>query len=499
MTYSKRLFLSLMLTMTFQTHANAAESAIDRDFLASLIDDIKANAALPSATAVVVVKGDRIIYEGYFGYQDIAEKRPADEHTLFYLASATKPLTALNFLLDAQAHPELASTTMSQMFPSFELASRKQVTVQQLLTHTASINNLPLVLATAYSGEHTPQTRRDIIDQLSSASSEPVGEFKYTNVGYNIYSVYADSLFATPWQQKLAEQVFAPAGMTSTTARRSTIKDPRHIARSYSLPRENNHQALYLEKSDATLHAAGGVYSTARDMARFLSAQLNEGKLNGKQVYPADVIATSHVKQVEADTSYGDFNRNGYAWGWYTGNYKGNAMLHHFGGYAGVHAHLSFMPEQKIGLVVLNGEDFLSARLTGLIADYVYGELLGEPENKERLSARVEALNANLARLDTMIAKEKEKIASRKWQLSLPGSRYVGRYTHPLLGTISVQMNDEQRFDVTWGALHSDSTGMNEADQIRVSFDPTSGSVIEFKTDNDVTALRYAGVDFAKM
>ncbi len=497
MKYSKRLLLSLMLSMTFQSIA--AETWKGGDFLVSLVNEVKSSATLPSATAVVVVKDDRIVYEGYFGYQDIAERRPADENTLFYLASATKPLSALNFLLDAQTRPELATTTMSQMFPSFEVDSRKEVTVEQLLTHTASINNLPLVLATAYSGVHTSQSLRDIISQLSTASSEPVGQFKYTNVGYNIYSAYVDELFAKSWQQKLADQVFAPAGMTSTTALRSSIDDLHHIARSYSLPRENNNQALYLEKSDATLHAAGGVYSTARDMARFLTAQLNEGKLDGKQVYPAAVIASSHIEQVEASTSYGDFTRNGYAWGWYTGSYKGQSMLHHFGGYAGVHAHLSFMPEQKIGLVVLNGEDFLSSRLTGLIADYVYGELLEEENNQSRLLKRVEALNEKLVRLDTMISKEKQKISAREWQLSLPAKQYVGEYSHPLLGTIYIQLNDHQRFDVEWGGLHSDSTGMNIPDQIRVSLDPTSGSVIEFVAEHNVTALRYTGIEFFKL
>lgn len=491
-----RFLLYTMLTVAFQ--ARAAEGAIQADFLARIISDVKAMAGLPSATAVAVVKGDRIIYEGNFGFRNIAEQVPADEQTMFYLASATKPLTALNFLLDAQKHPELAGTTMSQMYPLFDVTSRKQVTVQQLLTHTASINNLPLVLATAYSGEHTPQSLNGIISQLSSASSEPVGEFKYTNVGYNIYSVYADKLFVKSWQQKLAEQVFAPAGMVSATALRSSIRHQHHIARSYSLLRENNNEALYLEKRDDTMHAAGGVYSTARDMSKFLIAQLNMGKLNGEQVYPAEVIATSHVKQVDANTSYGDFSRNGYAWGWYTGNYKGQSMLHHFGGYAGVHAHLSFIPEQKIGLVVLNGEDFLSARLTGLIADYVYGELLGEDDNQSRLISRVEELKEKLVRLDMMISKEKKKIANREWLLSLPAQQYVGQYSHPLLGTIFIKLNDHQRFYVEWGDLHSDSTGMDNPDQIRVSLDPTSGSVIEFVTENKVTALRYAGVEFIK-
>ena len=98
-----------------------------------------------------------------------------------------------------------------------------------------------------------------------------------------------------------------------------------------------------------------------------------------------------------------------------------------------------------------------------------------------------------------MISKEKQKISAREWQLSLPAKQYVGEYSHPLLGTIYIQLNDHQRFDVEWGGLHSDSTGMNIPDQIRVSLDPTSGSVIEFVAEHNVTALRYTGIEFFKL
>ncbi len=496
MRYSSRVFITLLFCITGKLHA--AQSAIDDQFLASMINKVKHSSGLASGTAIAVVKDDKVIYEGYFGFKNIATQSPVDRNTIFYIASATKPLTALNFLLDAEQHPQLENTTIAKMFPQFSIASRRNVNAKDLLTHTASINNLPLVLATAYSGEHTPDSLHDIVIKLSTASSETVGEFKYTNVGYNIYSVYSDKLFATPWQKKLLNQVFEPAGMRSTTAIRSTIVGQDNIAKSYSLPEPNNNQALYLEKQDSTLHAAGGVYTTAKDMSTFLLAQLNHGVVDEKQVYPASVIDKSHVQQVTTDTSYGDFNRKGYAWGWYTGEYKSSLMLHHFGGFAGVHSHLSFMPEQKLGLVVLNGEDFLSARLTGLVADYVYGALLGDTDSEARISKKVDELLTKLETVDEMITREHDKIAAREWQLSLPGQSYTGNYIHPLLGKISIQLNDQQRFLVRWGVMHSDSSGMDKKDQIRVELDPTNGTVIAFDVEDTVKSLRYAGVEFTK-
>ncbi len=495
----KRTFLiTTFLMMALSSQVSAKQGSIDQAFLASLIKDVKQSADLPSGTAIAIVEGDRITYQGQFGYADIQAKRKVEADSLFYIASVTKPFTALNFLLDANQNKISPSTSLEDMFPQFALSERRAVTIKDLLIHTASVNNLPLVLATAYSGVHTPDSLRDVVVELSTASSEQMGEFKYTNVGYNLYSLYSDRLFNESWQNKLRRQIFVPAKMLSTTARASQIEHPNKVVKPYSLTHSSPSDALYLRKSDATMHAAGGMFATASDLGRFVVAQLNQGKIDGQQIFPAAVIAQSQTQQATTDRSYLDFKRNGYAWGWYTGDYKGERMLHHFGGFAGAHAHISFLPEQKIGLVVLNNEDFLSSRLTNIVADYVYGALLGQADIKEKAQKRVSELKTKLAGLAQHREKQMAKIQSRKWLLSQHEQHYVGKYRHASLGTIEIDLNEEGRFDVRWGALRSHSTGMDKLDQIRVTLDPTSGSVVTFDVSDKVDAIVYAGIRFTK-
>ncbi|BFT29314.1 serine hydrolase [Alteromonas sp. D210916BOD_24] len=500
-----RITFGVLALATWSAFISAKESSINDVFLASLINEIKESANLHSGTAIAVVVHDKIIYHGDFGHQDIENNIAVNPNTQFYIASATKPFTALNFLIDANNDESIRDTTLSTMFPSIQVKGREDITAKHLLTHTASINNLPLVLATAYSGEHFADTRLGLVNALSEPSEEAIGEFKYTNVGYNIYSVFSDQFFKQDWQTKLHKQIFVSAGMNNTAARRSSIKadssDPKHgnIARPYSVMNHDRQTSLYLEKQDSTLHAAGGMFSTSHDLARFLMIQLNHGALEDRQIFPSKVIKESQTQQVSTDTAYLDFERDGYAWGWYTGDYKNNRMLHHFGGFAGTHAHLSFMPEQGIGLVVLNNEDFLSARLTSLIADYIYGALLNEENIEQKITQRAQLLSAKLAGLDNMLEKERAKISARKWNLSLTLNDYVGEYQHPLLGTITVSANKAQRLDVTWGQMHSSSTGMNEQDKIRVELEPASGSVITFNVSNKVNSLTFSDIEFKKI
>lgn len=495
-----RQFLTFLIFIALLSPVFGQEPAIDNTYLKSIINDIKETAGLPSGTAIAVVKGQNIVYQGYFGLRDISNKLPVEPSTQFYIASTTKPFTALNVLLDANSKHIDLDTTLATMFPSMSLESRRDVTIQDLMVHTASINNLPLVLATAYSGEHNGTSLNAMVRELSVPSSEAVGDFKYTNVGYNIYSVYSDTHFDETWQSRLKKQVFRPAGMTSTSSRRSSLREDSQIAKPYSLmTRIGRQQALYLEKTDDTMHAAGGMFSTATDLGRFVIAQLNQGRIDGKQVFPADVISQSHQQQATTEKSYLDFDRDGYAWGWYTGKYKSQRMLHHFGGFAGAHAHISFIPEKSLGLVVINNEDFLSSRLTSIIADYIYGALLGDSTTQSRIDTRVSALKSRLSGLDSMLTKEQQKLVSRKWLLSKPESAYVGRYTHELLGEIVVSLNDEMRFDVSWGAMRSSSLGMDTPDQIRVELEPNTGTVITFEVGDHVTSLHYAGIVFKKV
>ena len=98
-----------------------------------------------------------------------------------------------------------------------------------------------------------------------------------------------------------------------------------------------------------------------------------------------------------------------------------------------------------------------------------------------------------------MLVNERDKLVGRKWLLSKPEITYVGRYTHAQLGNIDISLNEQNRFDVSWGVLHSGSLGMDTADQIRVELEPNSGSIITFEVDKQVMALRYAGILFHKV
>lgn len=500
MHYFLATWVALMAAASFPVMA-----AFTPDFrpLADLIQTTKEATGLPSGTAMAVVKDGKILYEGYFGYADINARTPVTGDTVFYLASATKPFFALNTLLQEEAGRLDTRTSLQQMFPDVRFAGfdAEAVTIKDLLVHSSGVDNQPLVWATAFSGVHDAQSRRALVAASYPDEKATRGTFKYTNVGYNILSVWQDRQLAMPWQEQLDHTVFQPLAMQRTSAYISKAEAAGwSLAKPYSLAGAQPREPLYLTKSDDTMHAAGGLVSTAPDVAKFLLAQLAIGISGDRQALSKAVIERSHVPQAALASQYLDFPRTGYAWGWYTGEYKGKKLLHHLGGFAGFHAHLSFMPEERIGLVILNNEDVLAPRLTNLVADYVYGVLLQEAGIESKAARRFDELQTQAQELRLAMDKQRDVVRARAWNLSRPRASYLGTYTNDLLGDMTVALNGDQEMVLRWGRLAAVASAGERQDDIRVEFAPNSGVFLSFTVkQDDVEAIAFEQIVFKRV
>lgn len=473
-----------------------AQSLQPQDFaeLDQAIAAVKTQAGLPFGSAIALVHNGQLIYQHYSGFADIQQRQAVRSDTAFYIASATKPFTALAFLLLAQQGKVDLEQKLQQMWPQvqFPNIAASHITLRHLLTHQSGLDNQPLVWATAYSGIHTAESLLALTSLSVPDPEVKTGEFRYSNVGYNIASLWLDQQSGVAWQDQLQQLIFKPLGMAHSSARQSEAKQ-WPLALPYSLMKSP--APLYLQKTDATMHAAGGMFATANDLAKFVAAQLP----GANSALPSAVLRQSQQTQVSTDSSYGDFQRSGYAFGWYTGPYKGQILLHHFGGFPGYSAHLSFMPAQQIGLVILHNEDMVSSDLNNLIADYCYGMLLGDSGTKIRVQAGFAKLQQKLAQLPVMKEAQLQKLQNRKTLLSLPLAAYSGRYLHSQLGEMTVSLNVQQQLVFRWGALQAIASGFDEKDTLRLELVPNSGQKVSFITSaGKVEQLTLGGMTFEK-
>ena len=492
----------IAVILLFAINTKAAETltfkqSID-DFMSTLIKEFD----IKSATSIAVVKGDSVIYQQSFGYADIENQQPATNDTAFYIASITKPLFALTVLQTLENSKYDTSLSLQKMFPEIRFAKEipaNKITIQDLLAHTSGLDDNFLATAVSTSGIHSKKSKQLMLAQIFASKESQHAEFDYTNLGYNIISIWYEKTFNITWQKALEKTLFKPLNMSHSTAIVSDAERNQWlIAKPYSFFNTNPNKALYLTKQDNTMHAAGGVISSSNDMAQFIKLQLNAKTTDDSHLPQPKLINLSQQAVATLTSSRGDFERNAYAYGWYTGSYKNQLTYHHFGSFEGFRPHLSFMAEEKLGLVILNNEDSLNDKLTDLIADFIYSKLLAEKGVEQRINSRI-------AKLKTMAYKYRDKIASKDksytlkpWQLSAEKQSYVGKYHHPLAGDIRITFNDDT-FELTWGNLKTTATPFREIDQMRVKFRPSNGQKVQFEIiDGKPTGLIYSGIKFSK-
>jgi CubicO group peptidase (beta-lactamase class C family) len=411
----------------------------ERDRLDSFVRKAMALGTAPGV-AIAVVKGKDTAYVGAFGSADRERRRAVRPATLFYVASTTKSFTALAAALLHHRHVVDLDAPLSRSLPAARLhpsLSADAITLRDLLTHTHGISNDgPVVFRTAYSGDFT---KAGLLELLAEHQPAPRGRaFAYGNLGYVLAGEVMEKAAGGSWKEIVAREVLAPAGMKATTAWRSRVRDDR-IAVPYALEAAGL-RPLPAAKSDANMHAAGGHFTNVLDLARYLQAHLDGGRIGGRPVFPAEVLAETRRKQADQDRKFGDIQRFGWGLGWDLGRLDGEVLVHRFGSFPGYHSHLSFMPDHGLGVAVLVNESEAGGRLAGLIAGYAYELWLGRPDLDARYEARLDAFAKEVR---DALAKQSAERAARPRTLPRPPAEYAGVYESPAMGRIELRVAGE--------------------------------------------------------
>ncbi len=385
--------------------------------------------------AVAVVK-DRVPYAfDRFGYGANDAAHPIDPHTMFYIASITKTYTALGVAILADEGLLDLDAPVRDYLERFELADEEaaqRITVRDLLCHRPGINQGNIVWLDAYTGQITEDR---FYHWLSTV--EPRGEVTYTNVHFTIAGRVIEAVTGKKWQDYLQEALFDEIGMTRTTA---------YASRMYSDPNcafpmvqgEHGFVESEVRKTDRVMHAAGGMGTTAVDGARWIELFLNGGQIDGVPVVSADAIEDALTYQCQFPEPDGEFPELlGFGYGWQLGSYRGRRYANHGGGYVGTAAHISMLPDDGLGVVVLCNSSPGGHALTNLVFTDVYDRLLGESGHRDRLPS---ALRANHERRMSQLAERRELLAlvpPRAEDLGVPLGHCAGTFHHPFLGALT--------------------------------------------------------------
>lgn len=417
-----------------------------RDRLQPLAEQAMARGLAPGLQVAVVMRDGRM-WTGSFGTADMDTGRPVTNETRFYTASTSKALTALAAAryanqgkLDLDESLADAFPPGTRFHPDYDPTT---VTVRDLLTHTHGLQQGPISIRIAFTGQITNEK---ILELLPAHPPRPDRKFSYSNFGYDLIGFLLDPDHTRGWKDVEQHEVLDPLGMTHTTSYRSRIPDSL-----LAFPHETGPEGMgriRLAKGDANLGAAGGHFTTASDLARLLLVELNHGRLDGEQVIPAAVIDETQRAQVPQQREFLHYHRHAWGLGWDIGTVDGDTVIHRPGGFAGYYSNVAFLPNYGFGVAVLSNGGGAGTRLAELVAGAVYDELRGRDDAAGRLDRGLDELADLLADRQ---AQMKQLIASFALldEPRRPLTAYTGTYADDLIGATKIVADgDNLRFEM---------------------------------------------------
>ena len=387
--------------------------------------------------AVAVVHGDTVVTRGY-GVRRLGGTERVDENTIFNVASLTKSFTSAGAALLVSEGRMRWDDRVRDWLPEFELKDpwvANAVTMRDLLSHRAGLATEPALWAFTHS------SRADVIRRLRYL--EPRAPFRsglvYSNVLYAVAGEMTAKAAGMPWERLIADRLLQPLGMS-----RSSIAnlDPAggNISSAHSTVDERLTPISWFW--DLNTAPAGGLSSTAVDMARWMRFQLADGELDGRRLMSAVALRETHEPQIVVPTTPSFRTARavehfaGYGMGWQVMDYRGHAAIWHSGSAAGMPVYMTLFPKERLGILVMVNSDAprnLHGALASRIADTYLGLSVSDSAAANR-AAHQEGLQAARRLLA-------ETAAARvpNTRPTLPPAAHAGTYASDLHGDLIVR------------------------------------------------------------
>ena len=312
------------------------------------------------------------------GYRDIEKKLPFNEDTLFCVASCSKSMTAaLLARLTDEGVLDL-DTPVKEIVPKFKLwdeVASKETTLRDLLCHRTGLGGYD----TLWPGR---ENRAWLAERL--AYLEPTFPFRkkaqYSNVLYAVAGYVAEYITGTPWEALMETYIFWPLGMSRTCCSGSRMIADFNHAEPYYV-RNGAQQKVPFWNVDQAGPAAS-VNTTLTDMIRWLQFHIRGGKTaDGTPLLRETLFQQLHRPHIKYEDGAGlpdnCFPADHYCLGWLSGRYRGREMQKHSGKIEGYSTLQAYLPEEKIGVVIMANLHSPSTPIFYTICYTVFDLLLG--------------------------------------------------------------------------------------------------------------------------
>jgi CubicO group peptidase (beta-lactamase class C family) len=400
---------------------------------------------------VGIVVGDKLVFAKGYGYRDYENKLPFTPATVCPIASNTKLFTAVAAGMLVEEGKLAWDKPVRESVPAIRFYNEQlnnSVTLRDMLSHRTGITRHDTIWY------KSGFTRKELFDRLKYLEpQEPMRQtFLYNNLMFAAVGYMIELQSGKTWEQFVRDRILQPLDMNSTGySIAEMVKQPEHgVGFTERRDSFDLYKIPYYEDI-AGVAPCGAIVSNIQDLSHWLIALMNDGKYNGNQVLPADVLKQTLQPAIALANTAADQRgwwetlNSAYGMGRQTSVYRGHLLTYHGGDLPGFHSQVSFLPKEHIGVLVLVIGNH-TAPLYNLITYNVYERMLGldqTPWIQRGLDIRLKAKQA-----ETQARKKagEDRVSDTKPSHAL--ADYVGDYDNPAYGAVNIALKDGQlQFD----------------------------------------------------
>jgi CubicO group peptidase (beta-lactamase class C family) len=315
--------------------------------------------------AVGVVKDGRLVYRRAFGMANLEYDVPNAPSTLFNLASASKPFTAMCIALLAERGKLSLDDDIRKYVPEIPQYG-ETVTIRHLIHHTSGIREYQALIFFGGLGADNAYSDQSILNMLArqkNLSFAPGTKHQYSNSNYHLLGIIVGRVSGKSLRAFAEENIFKPLGMKNTMFFDNRFEVVKNRASGYRVAPDKSVRA---RASLFDLVGGGGVLTTVEDLALW-DRNFYEPKVGNRELLT--LLTTPGALKSGEKVNYG--------FGLFHNEYRGLPVIKHSGNMTGYRAQIVSFPARKLTVIALSNSSaiFPSVIVEKLADIYLEGQL----------------------------------------------------------------------------------------------------------------------------
>jgi CubicO group peptidase (beta-lactamase class C family) len=438
-----RCFFPVVLALLISSQATRSQ-VLPKDLDAYVVK-VQKELEVPGIALAIVKDGKVLLAKGY-GVRKLGESARVDEHTLFGIASNTKAFTATAIGLLVQEGKLEWDAPVVDYLPWFALSDpyvTREITIRDLLVHRSGLG---LGAGDLLWWPPSTYNRRQIAERLRYIPLVKSfrSAYAYDNVLYTVAGEVIEAVSGQTWEQFVASRILAKVGMNDSNVRHSDATGGHNVATTHARI-DRTVRPIEPFTSDNT-NPAGGINSSATDMAKWMIVQMDSGRVAGgtplfsprTTIQLWSLVTPIPIGAPPPELATLKANFNGYALGFGLRDYRGYKLLQHMGVLPGYVSKVAMIPELRLGVAVLTNQEAGEAyeSIVYFVLDHFIGG--GKTDWLGAFMKLHKRMAATGAATEQQITGNRDSTS----RPSLPLASYVGSYHDAWYGNVTISLEN---------------------------------------------------------